>query len=247
MRLRFVKSDTVARLWDEVPENLECYRIGAFNWISTDITSYFETDIEYCNNLNQLVQMPNGNGFSEAENCQIVYECLKRLTPYHARDERLWVYLCHTELLEYARKRWPIPMDDDKAIKHIRTHFFGRDLRQIERDNAVSRLWWMANLCNRVQGLELKQSLEVFLYRSDVRANIVERPTTSQSEALFGGIIKKLHASFTGDRTLFERETFRKYMKKINSLGGYILLDVLSEDHVLQLLDKVECEEPRPS
>ena len=45
----------------------------------------------------------------EVENCMIIFNAMGNLTHYLARDERLWIYLVHTKLLEYARKRWPIP------------------------------------------------------------------------------------------------------------------------------------------
>lgn len=46
------------------------------------------------------------------------------MSHYLARDERIWVYLTHTTLLSYARTRWPIPEDNEKAVKHIKSHFF---------------------------------------------------------------------------------------------------------------------------
>lgn len=110
---------------------------------------------------------------------------MSELSPYEARDERLWAHITHTHMLEYARKRWPIPEDPVAAVGHIRAHFFAKEQRQIERDNAASRLWWMAHLCGRVRGLELSDTLKVFLYRTDVRASIIERPTVSQNRNLF--------------------------------------------------------------
>ena len=62
----------------------------------------------------------------EEQNCLACYDAMPGLTPYEARDERLWVYLTHTWLLVYTRTRWPIPIDDKGAITYIRTHFFGR-------------------------------------------------------------------------------------------------------------------------
>ena len=44
----------------------------------------------------------------------------------------------------------------------------------------------MATICSKVNGLPLEQSLTAFLHQSDVRANIVERPTTSQNATLPG-------------------------------------------------------------
>ncbi|MCR5868492.1 DUF6339 family protein [Aquincola sp. J276] len=168
-----------------------------------------------------------------------VYQLLKALAPYDARDERLWVYLSHTTLLQYGRARWPIPKDDEKAVSHIHTHFFAKANRQIERDNLASRLWWMAHLCTRVQGVSQKQALEAFLLRSDVRANIIERPTIAQSTHVFSVILKGLIQSSMGKKILFERSTFRKLMMELNSIGGFKLLDALPESEVIKIFTEV--------
>ncbi|MER9608849.1 DUF6339 family protein [Mesorhizobium sp. M0312] len=161
------------------------------------------------------------------------------MSPYEARDERLWTYLSHTALLEHARQRWPIPADDKVAVRHIAKHFFARDKRQVERDNVGSRLWWMAHLCDRITSVERERALQAFLFRSDVRANLVERPTTSQCSELFGAILHKLALSLEGGKHLFERPIFRKLMMEINSVGGYKLLDCLSGPQVGAILDDI--------
>ena len=85
--------------------------------------------------------------------------------------------------------------------------------------------------------MPLKQALEVFLFRSDVRANIVERPTTAQSVAVFSALLRKLAQSYSGKKKLFERSTFRSLMIHLNGLGGYKLLDALDAKAVESLID----------
>jgi len=167
-----------------------------------------------------------------------VFNAMGSMSHYLARDERLWVGLCHTALLAYSRKRWPIPDDTEKAVAHIENHFFVVGARGYERDNAASRLWWMASLCSRVKGLTLEQALTSLLYQYDVRANIIERPTTSQSTQVFSAVLKRLHGSYHGDKKLFERERFRSVMKELNLRGGVSLLGALSEKQVGSILDQ---------
>jgi len=164
---------------------------------------------------------------------------MSELSPYEARDERLWAYLTHTHVLGYARKRWPLPEDPATAVDHVRAHFFAKEQRQIERDNAASRLWWMAHLCGRVRGLELADALKVFLYRTDVRASIIERPTVSQNLNLFSVIVRRLRDSYQGQKRLFERNTFRRLMQEINSIGGVQLLDAMSEAQIADIIDNI--------
>ena len=239
MKPRFIKSNVVGELYSNIFVNLENYRKGEFTFLQDDPSKYFEMDFQV--DLVQLEQIISKDSSSEeeAKNCLYMFEALPGITPYLARDERFWVYLTHTDLITYARSRWPIPDDDEKAVKHIVTHFFARGERGIERDNAGSRLWWMAHICGHVEGMAMSKALEMFLYRSNVRANIIERPTTSQNTVLFSAIIRKLEESFNGDRTLFEREKFRAFMKELNLQGGVTLLDSLDDVSIREIVNAI--------
>lgn len=134
--------------------------------------------------------------------------------------------------------RWPIPQDKEKAIAHIKKHFFASGARGIERDNAASRLWWMASICSKVEGMSLERSLTAFLFQSDVRANIVERPTTSQNVSLLSAVVQKLDESFRGDKELYNRERFRAVMKDLNLQGGTKLLEVLDDAEIKKIVNR---------
>ncbi|MBM7326591.1 hypothetical protein JS562_26380 [Agrobacterium sp. S2] len=120
--------------------------------------------------------------------------------------------------------------------------FFARDKRQTERDHSVSRLWWMAHLCARVPIFDLKLALSAFLFKSDVRANLIERPTSSQSTALFGAVLRKLIESYEGDKELFNRRRFRDLMAEINSLGGYRLIDCFDANQANESISRIISE-----
>jgi hypothetical protein len=239
MKLRLVRESAVQDLRENIKDNLEKYRTGDFKHLLIDPSMSFESDIELLETeIGELKDPKDGDNF-EASNCAVMVKSLPKLTPYQAADERVWVMLSHTSLLPHARCRWPIPEKDNDAVEHISTHFFARNYRQLERDNVGSRLWWMGHLCSRVQEMSLTSSLEVLLFRSDVRANIVERPTTAQSIAVFSAIISKLAKSYKGKQKLFERRTFRSLMVRLNGLGGYRLLDALDAKSVEALIDGV--------
>jgi hypothetical protein len=235
MKARFLKASVVRELYNQIPMNLDQYISGSFEYIESDSSLCFEGSFEI--NTEELSKINcDGEDSKEVQNCALLFNAMKEVTPYVARDERLWVYLTHTFLLNYSRKRWPIPMNSEKAIDYIRLHFFASGKRGIERNNAVSRLWWMANLCSRVNGLSLTEALECFLYQTDVRANIIERPTTSQSVRIFSAILKKLYESFRGDKILFDRVRFRSFMKELNLQGGVKLLEALDDDDITRIL-----------
>lgn len=239
MKARLLKLATLTALRSAVPQNLTLYREGRFEQLEADRTCYFEIDatLDACA-LGGLLP-PLAGDLYEAENCETLYGAMSQVTPSQARDERLWAYLSHTTLLGYARQRWPIPEDDEKAVAHLRAHFFAIDNRQLERNNIGARLWWMAHLCSRVPNIDLQLALRSMLFRTDVRANLIERPTVSQSVKLFNALIQRLAASYLGKRTLLHRETFRRLMVEVNAVGGYRLLDCMDTEEIERILNEV--------
>jgi hypothetical protein len=237
MKIKLLRGRAVAELRAKVGVNIDLYRSGDFEHLTLDPALSFNSDIDLVEDeVSKLRNAVGGQNF-ESENCATMLAALPTLTPYEAADERLWVMLSHTVLLSHARARWPIPSKPDEAEAHILTHFFGQSQRQLERDNVGARLWWMGHLCSRVEGMPLKQTLDVLLFRSDVRANIVERPTTAQSVPVFSALLAKLAASYNGKKKLFERSTFRSLMIHLNGLGGYRLLDALDRKEIEDMID----------
>jgi hypothetical protein len=237
MKINFLKANKVQELLSKIPENLESYRTGNFNFLLADSSYHFESLQELDEEKLAAISCEQDN-LKEVENCVLIYQALGSISHYLARDERLWVLLTHTLMLDYTRSRWPIPEDNERAIKHIKTHFFCVGARGIERDNAASRLWWLASLCSRVKEISFEEALTCFLHQSDVRANMVERPTTSQNVKVFSAILKKLNESYKSNKALFERERFRSIMKELNLIGGVRLLAALPEISISQILDQ---------
>lgn len=243
MKIRLLKSSCLEQLRQDIKQNLDKYRSGDFEELKADKTNWFEIDAEYEPGNFGCLLPRKGNALFEHENCDLFYQNFGSITANEARDERLWTYLSHTDLLDFTRERWTIPEDDTHAIKFIQSHFFASSMRALERDNAVSRLWWMAHLCSKVDGVERQEALKVLLHRADVRANIVERPTISQSTILFSILIKKLKNSLEGDAGLFKRTPFRMLMGELNSIGGHRLLDCLSEQELDTIIDGISSNE----
>lgn len=239
MTVKIIREAALKVLRSKVEEHLPLYRSGNFDYLDKDQSLWHELPLAADEAALAEVKVPVGSDLFEVENCAAVYKFLSGIRPYDARDERLWVHLAHTKFLEYARARWPIPDDDEKAATHVRRHFFAQANRQIERDNAVSRLWWMAHLCSRVPEVSLPEALSAFLYKSDVRANIIERPTVAQSVNVFTVLLRRLVASRAGEQALFERMPFRKLMMEINSVGGFKLLDCLPQKELDGILDEI--------
>lgn len=235
-RLRFLRAVALEQLRANVRQNLDRYRSEAsFEELEQDPSTYFSLDIRADEATLRSLDAGSGSE-SDARNSIATYKALTNLTPYDARDERMWAYLTHTHCLQYARERWPIPDDDDRAVKHIHAHFFAKTDRQIERDNAVSRLWWISRLCSQVQDMKLEEAIEVLLFRTDARAQIIERPTMSQNPKVFTAILRALKPYVPSGGGLIERSNNREFLQRINEIGGYRLLDILPDKELEEVI-----------
>jgi hypothetical protein len=130
----------------------------------------------------------------------------------------------------------PIPDDDDKAVASIKSHFFASDKRNLEARNAVSRLFWLAHIASRVDGIELKETLSLILYRQDVRQHVIERPTVLQDESILVAVIKNLQISMNTDKKLYQRENFQNLQKSLNEYCGYIFVESLPKATVEKIV-----------
>lgn len=230
--LALFRHSAISQLYKDININLARYRDGDFEFLTEDPSRFIESKCQI--DEGRLVDVHcSSDDTNEVACCMAVADGLNGVTPYLARDERIWVRLTHIELLHYSRTRWPIPSTDTEAVTHIQKHFFARSARGIERDNAISRLWWMATVASKVEGLKTSEALDALLFQSDVRASIIERPSTSQNTALLSALVIQLHKSLLSNQELFERKRFRSLMKQLNINGGVKLLDVLGVD-VLQ-------------
>ena len=242
-KVKYLTSDAVKQLAENASNNIEWYYgISTREEIPSLIqqTEVRTSDLQTDSLQNKLVIESDSRTEFDAENSQTVYKALKNLTPYHATDERLWVYLCHADCKEYAASRWlspSQPADPLKAKREI-AHFFvpsSSKQRNLIRSNAVSRLWWMGYLANEIAPDEPEHFLEILLYNQDVAVQVLTRSITP-NRRLLSSIFGVLKENWNDNKKLLERNIFRDWMKNINIYGGAVLLDALSDK---QLEDKL--------
>lgn len=223
-----------------VQENIDRYRAG-------DFLNYFEGEEHWrrilsiqCDQLDRLrtLQTREGGDDHDAENASIVYSVLENLTPMQARDERTWCYLCHFECLDYVRDRWRIS-DESSTEKQILDHFFVKGARALERDNAISRLWWVGYIASRAEGFSTEEALRLIFDNARLREDMISRPTTATNPSVFSAILRRLKDSDENDpeRKLFNsNKGFRPFMKEVNRLGGVQLLESLGPNQLDELM-----------
>lgn len=181
-------------------------------------------------------------GQDDPVNALRVHDHLPKLSRHQASEERLWAYLCHVECADYVRARWLArrPKKREAAVREVRNHFFARGARALIRDNGISRLWWLGKIAREVDPENPEKFLEIVLYRQDVRSSLLERPFVSRNVEVLRMIyaVMKEHWKDEDDRTLFDREVFRAWMRGVNRRGGVVLLDALSGPRLRRLLTK---------
>ena len=238
-KLSYYTSEAVENLRRKIQAHLEWYyREEGIVPDLSPIDGIRESSLDLTEFESNLVVDPSRRSSSDPENALVVYDALRSLTPHQASLECLWVYLSHCVCADYVRKRWLArrPPDDAKAVKNVKNHFFARGTRALLRDNGVSRLWWLGKTAHDAAPEDPSEFLQILLHKQDVRSALLERPSVSMNIRVLQGIYAVMREDWQDERKLFERFTFRDWMKALNRRGGVVLLDSLSDKELKELL-----------
>jgi hypothetical protein len=247
MSIKFLKAETLNTLYNSIPENIDRYKNIGFDDILNDASCLhthdgLTFDYDKLRKISGKAKTNRERTEGDVENSKIIKSALEGLSPYLAKDERIWAYLCHSLLFQYTLERWPIDKewDDKKVIQHIKLHFFAKSDRDFERNNAASRLWWGAYLSSNISNMDFDEAISSFHRNQDIRGHIIGRPTSSSSMNLFGALLEKFNRSYRTDKRLIIRENYQKYLKEVNLLGGRKLIPVMSKVEIDTHLESIE-------
>lgn len=222
--LKYVTMAIVDDLHSKVGENIESYRSGDFVSLSADPGWAIETrGVKYDPNFAKKLD-PSNSPKSEMANSLLVHKALEGLTPALAREERIWVRLCHLDCLEYARGRWFGPTDPERDV---RKHFFAGKLDQTRDDNAIGRLWWNGHLANMIDPENPSRVLEQILKRANIRLQFVDRANASFRLPLARGIVRLLEREPWLDS---HDRAFEHYMLALDRNAGGLLFEAVTEE-----------------
>lgn len=175
----------------------------------------------------------------EFENAKRIFEAYPDLTPEDASDERFWTYLTHVEFWNYMQAR--TNLQKNKNGKYILTHWFVDPVgpQSITR-NDIARLWWGAFLTydkDRPNPYELTKQL--FSMQDYTRTLI--GGFQGRNPAVLHGVLEFV----IENDSLFKQskeEKIRLIMKKINRIGGHLVLSLLTKERIKQILDDYKKE-----
>ena len=249
MEISILKHEEVKRLQNDIEKNVNQKKYGVFGF-----EKYLDPskvvplkNTEFNEDLFSQLDLKKG-GAQDAINAKIIYESLKGLTPYSARDSRVWTYLSHTSGRKFAHRGISDIDDQAKKIKAINENFFihGNSARVFHSRHSLSKLWWAAHMCFNHSDLSIDRALEVFCTKTDFRAQMIERPNTWQDPMVFRAMLNIANKRWNGPRELspfFERNKendapYRHWNKLVNRHGGVRLLSVLGKNAIEDLLEE---------
>lgn len=241
MTLQMFRSlSSLQTLSREVEDNLERYRGGDFAEklathkllsVQDDFSASFFANLKKTN-----------NAADDYDNAILLWDNLK-ITPRLAREARLWCYLTHTHGLEYSRARYPLNKGHENDLKNIRAHFLvTNELRGIDRDNALSRLWVSAFIASKVRDLSFEVALEVLLHQTDFREQLIGHPTIMRSVRTLNVVMCQAKQILIDEnnKKFFQRREhkgqYKTWFHLLDLEGGRVLLDVLSEKDLKKLV-----------
>lgn len=228
-RLKYVSDKVVDGLLTKLDENLSLYIEGDFEALASEPGWALELkNVHYDPSFVSKLD-PANSSEAEIQNSLVVYSAFQNMTPAIARQERVWVRLCHMDGLEYSRQRWI--RNDPKT--NIATHFFARTLDQCRDDNAIGRLWWNGHLANRIDPNDPKRVLSQFLARANIRMHFLDRSNASFRLPIAKGIIRLLE----NEPWLHEHDrAFEVFMLVMDKHAGGLLFETLDLSEVDQIL-----------
>jgi hypothetical protein len=234
--LAFLSEATVDMLREKLVLHVERYVSGNFNDLAAANgwqieTKSVELDEDVLGGLDGSATSPE----VEVKNSLLVHQGLKGMTRALAREERIWTRLTHMECLSYARARWLTNVKPEAVASTVETHFFARTVTQVRDDNAISRLWWNAEIARIAAPEDPERALRLILSRADIRLSFVERARTVSRPKLAQGIIRIMESD---PWVLSSERSFREFMKVLNRNGGGLLFEIMDLTEVDALMQE---------
>lgn len=230
--VKFVSADVAASLFNNVQDNLERYLTGDFTEEARQIGWALETRNAFVDPDFGNMLLASRDPEAEIANSLHVFRSIRGMTPALARDERIWVRLCHIEALGYARARW---IGETSPVRDVELHFFASGLAQCRDDNALGRLWWNGYLASLIDPQKPEKVLRQMLKRANIRLQFVDRANTSFRMPLARGLIRLLENEPWLDS---HDRAFENFIRVLDRNGGGKIYEAASDQQIDAFLRK---------
>lgn len=180
---------------------------------------------------------------SKSENdfiaAKTLHENLKDIiTPSISGDEQFWTTLCHDNFYSFVQNKYihsnETHLDKDTDAKALITSrfFFKEGVRRGQERNGLAGLFIAARLTYMPYEADPYQLTRVILSNSNYPFSLLGRSFGANRSLVIGSMraVKKL----TDEKVRFSIESFKEWIKGINTGGGARFIESMSEDDFYQ-------------
>ena len=250
MEIPIFPQAVVSELYNNVEKNLDRYD-ATFDGSSLHSRCKSLNGTKIPENLSDLMSyrdIKKKEGQLDALNSIVLFKGLEGLTPYQARDERIWSAISHIFLTKYSLDRHKIAKGQ---VEEIRKRFFARGAgpRSIERYNAAGRLWWSGYFVDRCrEDNDFEELVHLFCTDTDFRSACIERPEMGRiPQVSLAVLLCKKRFLDENPTTIFfkgrKNAPYRQWFKQMNMAGGSKLYAAMTSIELFDLfwsyLDKI--------
>lgn len=229
--IKMVSTATVESLASNIPLNMDSYRGIGFGGASSAVGWNIDVPGVSWDDTFPMHLSAADNESSEIENSYTVYSALTGMTPAIARDERIWVRLCHVELFDYARQRWMTSAGLSEGS--VEKHFFASGVVGSRDDNSIGRLWWNGHVASIAFPSDIRRGLVALLRRANIRKQVIDRADSAFRSALIGPLLTVIE----GSSWINENDkAIATFMKHVNRQFGGVVLEDVREHELLRVL-----------
>ncbi len=231
--IKMVSTAIVESLASSIPSNMDSYRGIGFGGASSAVGWNVDVPGVSWDDTIPMHLLAADNESSEIENSHTVYSALSGMTPAIARDERIWVRLCHVELFEYAKQRWMTSAGLSEGS--VKKHFFASGVVGSRDDNSIGRLWWNGHVASIAFPSDIRRGLVALLRRANIRKQVIDRADSAFRSALIGPLLTVIE----GSSWINENDkAIATFMKHVNRQFGGVVLEDVREQELLRVLEQ---------
>lgn len=223
-------------LRNNIEDNIERYLQDSFDF--DDAQTLYVPNVEHPTGL--LAKMLNAQ--DECSAAKLLYEAYNTLTPIQAVQPAFWVYLAHSELFPYVKKRWSKLSEKPNKKQYILDHwFFSKGILH----QALSSLWWLVYLSIDNEASEDNKYIYTDFLFSNYTLRIVRLGPTKlmrHKEAVIGMLKYLMDTKDASDAQNSMEDRVNFVVSHFNMIGGTKQLVSLNRDFFYNELEKVRLD-----
>lgn len=247
MKLKFLSIDTLSDLKINNNAYLKYYYRKDSEWFDKYLSEkgrVLESNITVGDEDLKLSRNPEYS-LSDSENVKILYTALIHLTPAQATQERLWAGLAHIHLRDYIFYRLEKELEEENGTRIYSALFYKYGPKRSIFIHIISRLWWAGFMTYDEKNEKNPFWLTDFFTKSDfsARCTVFFSSNFTSNRDITLGILEALY-NWSEKGHHIKREHFIQATKHLNIMGGATILDVLTREDVIKIVNDEVFEVP---